>query len=73
MFIPREGQWVKVKHVVGIWYKGQFHEVNETGETVRVLNADMSALTPVTNVKDLPLSRRTHLPSNYNPHTRTPR
>jgi len=68
--MPRKGQWVKVGGQIGIWYAGQFHQVNEAGHTVKIRSVDPSACVLVTDVKDIPAPRRAHLPEGYNPHTR---
>lgn len=67
---PRKGQWIKFGKQVGIWYDGKFHAVNADGTTKEILDVSPSKLVEVTNVRDLPVSRRTHLADNYNPAMR---
>jgi hypothetical protein len=66
----REGQWVKYEGLVGIWYKEAFHQVDSFGFTVRVIPVKPNLCYPVTQLHDIPLARRAHLPEGYNPALR---
>lgn len=46
------------------------HLVNDAGETIQVIPSAGLNLEAITDVADLPASRRGHLPAGYNPSTR---
>lgn len=77
----RNGQWVKVglpngSQAVGIFMPERgpggsivetVHLVADDGSTSQVVTAQGLAISAVTDVKELPESRRAHLPENYDP------
>lgn len=77
----RNGQWVKVSLPKGGYAVGIFmpergpggtivetvHLVEEDGTTGQVVAAKGLTLTAVTDTKELPESRRAHLPEDFDP------
>ena len=73
--MARNGQWMKVDGQLAIHIgRNAYHLINADGTTQCDMNGKAVVVTggtviPVTDVADLPASRRSHLPPGFNPAT----